>query len=218
MSRDASALLTVRDAAQRLNVTPRTLKYYEERGLVTPTRSEGRYRLYDEHDLEQFARILRLRALGFSLHGITEMLKRPLESVGDGRRRYSQDSLQQIADALAQQIGTLDTRIAAVRRELKEAQTVRTELADDLDYLRQSLAGVPSEALIGERLAATRRRKEAAGTTGANASRAGATSHANAKSGKRDDNESGTSVNPDPAETSADGESTGARKHGSGRE
>ncbi|CAM2173286.1 MerR family transcriptional regulator, repressor of the yfmOP operon [Paraburkholderia sacchari] len=162
MSRDPSALLTVRDAAQRLNVTPRTLKYYEERGLVTPTRSEGRYRLYDEHDLEQFARILRLRALGFSLHGITEMLKRPLESLDDGRRRYSQESLQQIADALAQQIDTLDARIAAVRRELREAQTVRTELAGDLDYLRRRLAGVPSETLIDERLAAARRRKEEA--------------------------------------------------------
>ncbi|HEY4803710.1 MAG TPA: MerR family transcriptional regulator, partial [Paraburkholderia sp.] len=128
MPKDSPALLTVRDAAERLNVTPRTLKYYEERGLVSPSRSEGRYRLYDEHDLEQFSRILRLRALGFSLHGITEMLKRPLEQAGEGRRRYSQESLQQIADALAQQIDTLDTRIAAVRRELKEVQTVRAEL------------------------------------------------------------------------------------------
>ncbi|WP_322009115.1 MerR family transcriptional regulator [Paraburkholderia sp. J12] len=157
MSRDAPALLTVRDAALRLNVTPRTLKYYEERGLVTPTRSEGRYRLYNEDDLEQFSRILRLRSLGFSLHGIAEMLKRPLESADDGRRRYSQDSLQQIADALTQQIETLDARIAAVRRELKEAQTVRAELADDLDYLRQRLAGVPSETLIDERLAARKK-------------------------------------------------------------
>ena len=78
MSKDHPTLLTVRDAADRLNVTPRTLKYYEERGLVSPTRSEGRYRLYDEDDLERFARILRLRSLGFSLQGITEMLKRPL--------------------------------------------------------------------------------------------------------------------------------------------
>ncbi len=162
MPSHATALLTVRDAAERLGVTPRTLKYYEERGLVTPTRSEGRYRLYDEQDLEQFGRILRLRALGFSLHGITEMLKRPLETVGDGRRRYSQESLQQIADALEQQIGTLDARIADVRRELKEAQTVRAELADDLEYLKRRLAGEPSEALIDERLAATRRRKQAA--------------------------------------------------------
>jgi MerR family transcriptional regulator, repressor of the yfmOP operon len=159
MPRDSHALLTVRDAALRLNVTPRTLKYYEERGLVTPTRSEGRYRLYDEHDLEQFERILRLRALGFSLHGIAEMLKRPLEPTGDGRRRYSHDSLRHIADALAQQIDTLDARIAAVRRELKEARSVRAELADDLDYLKKRLAGVPSETLIDERLAARNRSK-----------------------------------------------------------
>jgi MerR family transcriptional regulator, repressor of the yfmOP operon len=164
MPKDSPALLTVRDAAERLNVTPRTLKYYEERGLVSPSRSEGRYRLYDEHDLEQFSRILRLRALGFSLHGITEMLKRPLEQAGEGRRRYSQESLQQIADALVLQIDTLDTRIAAVRRELKEAQTVRAELADDLDYLQRRLAGEPSEQLIEQRLAATRRRKAAART------------------------------------------------------
>ncbi|WP_296654704.1 MerR family transcriptional regulator [Paraburkholderia sp.] len=155
---NSPVLLTVGDAALRLNVTPRTLKYYEERGLVMPTRSEGRYRLYDEQNLEQFARILRLRSLGFSLHGIAEMLKRPLEPGVDGRRRYSQDSLQHIADALAQQIDTLDARIAAVRRELKEAQTVRAELADDLDYLNKRLAGVPYEAVIDERLAAKKRR------------------------------------------------------------
>jgi DNA-binding transcriptional MerR regulator len=65
MSNEApTPLLTVSDAAARLGVTPRTLKYYEERGLVTPSRSGGRYRLYDEAALERFARILRLRALG----------------------------------------------------------------------------------------------------------------------------------------------------------
>ena len=217
MSRDSSALLTVRDAAQRLNVTPRTLKYYEERGLVTPTRSEGRYRLYDEHDLEQFARILRLRALGFSLHGITEMLKRPLESVGDGRQRYSQESLQQIADALAQQIDTLDVRIAAVRRELKEAQAVRTELADDLDYLRRRLAGEPQETLIGERLAATRRRREAAKTERAKESRPLASSHTSTKGSKRDGDQSGASLNGGPAET-GDDETAGGHEDGSARE
>ncbi|RAR52079.1 MerR family transcriptional regulator [Paraburkholderia unamae] len=185
MPKDSPTLLTVRDAAERLNVTPRTLKYYEERGLVSPTRSEGRYRLYDEHDLEQFSRILRLRALGFSLHGITEMLKRPLEQAGEGRRRYSQESLEQIAGALAQQIETLDTRIAAVRRELKEAQTVRAELADDLDYLQRRLAGEPSDQLIEQRLAATRQRKAATQT--AKASKAPKALEAEAHAGKEQD-------------------------------
>lgn len=162
-SEESPNLLTVRDAAKRLNVTPRTLKYYEERGLVTPTRSEGRYRLYDESDLERFARILRLRALGFSLQGITEMLKRPLEETGDGRRRYSDTSLREIRTGLAAQIDTLDERIAAVQRELKEAVALRKELQHDIDYIERRLAGENPDALIAQRQAeaGTRRTRKA---------------------------------------------------------
>jgi DNA-binding transcriptional MerR regulator len=151
---ESPPLLTVRDAAERLGVTPRTLKYYEERGLVTPSRSGGRYRLYDEDDLERFARILRLRSLGFSLHGLTEMLKRPLEPGEGGRKRYSTESLGEIQRGLAQQIEALDTRIEAVRRELKEAQAVRAELRLDLDYVEARLAGENAEALLEKRKAA----------------------------------------------------------------
>ncbi|MDR7006430.1 MULTISPECIES: MerR family transcriptional regulator [Paraburkholderia] len=150
MSNDSPALLTVRDAAERLGVTPRTLKYYEERGLVSPARSEGRYRLYDDNDLQRFGRILRLRSLGFSLHGITEMLKRPLEPVGGGHR-FSTESLQQIHDAIAGQVDALDARIQAMRRELKEAQKLRDELSPDLDYLKRRLAGENADALLEQR-------------------------------------------------------------------
>jgi DNA-binding transcriptional MerR regulator len=153
MSSETPALLTVRDAAQRLNVTPRTLKYYEERGLVTPARSDGRYRLYSEDDLDRFGRILRLRSLGFSLNGITEMLKRPLEPAEGGRRRYSNESLREIRDGLTEQVAALDARIDAVRRELKEAQSLKTELARDLDYVERRLAGENADALLDERRA-----------------------------------------------------------------
>ncbi|MGF6757907.1 MerR family transcriptional regulator [Paraburkholderia sp. GAS42] len=158
-SEESPTLLTVRDAAERLNVTPRTLKYYEERGLVTPTRSEGRYRLYDENDLERFARILRFRALGFSLQGITEMLKRPLEPVEGGRNRYSTESLLEIRDALAQQVDALNARIESARRELKEVQTLKAELSDDLDYVQRRLAGESADALLAQRSAARLKRK-----------------------------------------------------------
>ncbi len=150
MSNDSPALLTVRDAAERLGVTPRTLKYYEERGLVSPARSEGRYRLYDDEDLQRFGRILRLRSLGFSLHGVTEMLKRPLEPVAGGHR-FSTESLQQIHDAIAGQVDALDARIQAMRRELKEAQKLRDELSPDLDYLKRRLAGENADALLEQR-------------------------------------------------------------------
>ncbi len=152
----SSELLTVRDAAERLGVTPRTLKYYEEHGLVTPSRSEGRYRLYDENDLERFGRILRLRSLGFSLHGIVEMLKRPLEKTEAGKNRYSPDSLADIRQGLQQQLEAIDTRIESVRRELKEAQTVRAELRLDLDYVEARLAGQPADALLEQRKASAK--------------------------------------------------------------
>jgi MerR family transcriptional regulator, repressor of the yfmOP operon len=160
MSASRPELLTIRDAAERLDVTPRTLKYYEERGLVTPDRSEGRYRLYSEQDLEKFARILRLRSLGFSLQGITEILKRPLDSVSEGRSSYSMSSLREIEGALSQQLESIDARIASVRRELKEAQAVRGELADDLSYIQRRIAGESKEDLLRER-AALKRRKPA---------------------------------------------------------
>ncbi|MGF6597052.1 DNA-binding transcriptional MerR regulator [Paraburkholderia sp. GAS448] len=159
MSSESPTLLTVSEAAERLRVTPRTLKYYEERGLVTPTRSEGRYRLYDENDLDRFSRILRLRSLGFSLHGITEMLKRPLEPVEGGRNRFSMESLLEIRDALAQQVEALNARIDAVRRELKEAQTLKAELSDDLDYVQRRLAGENADALLAQRRDAQSKKK-----------------------------------------------------------
>jgi MerR family transcriptional regulator, repressor of the yfmOP operon len=158
MSSQKPELLTIRDAADRLDVTPRTLKYYEERGLVTPSRSEGRYRLYSEADLEQFARILRLRSFGFSLQGITEILKRPLDAVHEGRSGYSMTSLREIESALSQQIEAVDARIAAVRRELKEAQAVRGELSDDLNYIQRRIGGEKQEDLFKERLARKRRK------------------------------------------------------------
>ncbi|WJF88980.1 MerR family transcriptional regulator [Paraburkholderia bonniea] len=146
-----TALLTVRDAAKTLGVTPRTLKYYEERGLISPSRSEGRYRLYDADDLERFARILRLRSLGFSLYGITEMLKRPMESGENGRNRFSAESLHAIHQALTHQVNTLDARIHAVQRELKDARKLKAELSHDLDYVSRRLAGENADALLEQR-------------------------------------------------------------------
>lgn len=158
MSTLATDLLTIREAAERLAVTPRTLKYYEERGLVCPSRSEGRYRLYSPQDLERFARVLRLRSLGFSLQAITEMLKRPVEALADGRKVHSQAALVEIHDALTRQVEALDARIDAVSRELHEARRLRAELGDDLAYLERRIAGEAVDTVLPQRLAARQRR------------------------------------------------------------
>lgn len=147
-----AAALTVRDAAARLDVTPRTLKYYEELGIVVPLRSEGGYRLYEQADLDKLARVLRMRSLGFSLPVITAMLQQPMEAPTEGGRpRLSNASLKALRETLTEQLGTLDTRVAQVRRELKEAALLQAQLRRDLDYVERRLAGEPVEEALAQR-------------------------------------------------------------------
>lgn len=159
---DAKGSITVREAAERLGVTPRTLKYYEELGLVVPARSEGRYRLYEPADLDKLARVLRMRSLGFSLTAITAMLQQPFEAPADGGRpRLSNASLKTLRTTLAAQLETLDKRVEQVRRELKEAAAMQAQLRRDIDYVERRLGGESLEAILEERRREAPERKAA---------------------------------------------------------
>src|SRR3974390_1627610 len=65
------------EAADRAQLTQRTLRYYEEKGLLhPPTRMDGGFRLYSDEDMERIERIRELKdLLGFSLAEILEMLE-----------------------------------------------------------------------------------------------------------------------------------------------
>jgi DNA-binding transcriptional MerR regulator len=69
--------LQIGEAAERTELTQRTLRYYEEKGLLSPpTRMEGGFRLYSQADLERLERIKQFKdLLGFSLADIKEMLE-----------------------------------------------------------------------------------------------------------------------------------------------
>ena len=70
-------LLRIHEAATEVGLTPRSVRYYEEIGLLTPAaRSEGDYRLYDDTDLERLRFIKGLRDdAGFSLAEIARLLE-----------------------------------------------------------------------------------------------------------------------------------------------
>lgn len=73
---DERSLFTIEQVAARTGLTKRTLRYYEEVGLLTPTdRTGGNYRRYSEEDVQRLERIKKLRdLLGFSLSDIRELL------------------------------------------------------------------------------------------------------------------------------------------------
>src|SRR5437868_14826167 len=70
-------LYTIEQVAARTGLTKRTLRYYEEVGLLPPTdRTEGNYRRYSEDDIARLERIKKLRELlGFSLADIRKLLE-----------------------------------------------------------------------------------------------------------------------------------------------
>lgn len=61
--------------AERTGLSLRTLRHYDEIGLVPPTgRSDGGFRLYSEADVERLLLIRRMKPLGFSLQEMQELL------------------------------------------------------------------------------------------------------------------------------------------------
>jgi len=79
--------------AEMLKVHPQTLRFYEKKGLVRPSRTEGQTRMYSPEDVDEIARLLRLtRDLGVNLAGVEIILK---------MRRRMLDMQKQIEDLLA---------------------------------------------------------------------------------------------------------------------
>ena len=68
--------LQIGEVAERTGVTQRTLRFYEEKGLLKPpTRMDGGFRLYSEADIQRLERIRHLKQLlGFPLAKIKEMV------------------------------------------------------------------------------------------------------------------------------------------------
>jgi MerR family transcriptional regulator, heat shock protein HspR len=79
--------------ADILKIHPQTLRFYEKKGLIRPSRSEGQTRMYSDEDVEEIARLLRLtRDLGVNLAGAEIIIK---------MRRRMLDMQKQIEDLLS---------------------------------------------------------------------------------------------------------------------
>jgi len=64
----------VSELASEFEVSPRTIRYYENRGLLSPARSRGNYRIFSRRDRARLRLILRGKRFGYSLEEIREMI------------------------------------------------------------------------------------------------------------------------------------------------
>ena len=74
--RDDEPIYVISVAARLLQVHPQTLRYYERAGLLKPTRSSGKIRLYSQREIERLRKIQRLtNELGVNLAGVEIIIK-----------------------------------------------------------------------------------------------------------------------------------------------
>ncbi len=113
ISNDEQSYYPIEQVATRTGLTKRTLRYYEEVGLLPPTgRTEGNYRRYSESDVERLERIKELRdLLGFSLGEIRELL-RAEEERGQIREAYQHETKTPV------KIAQLDRADELIREQL----------------------------------------------------------------------------------------------------
>jgi len=102
---------TISDLTSEFGVTARALRFYEDEGLISPTRS-GLSRNYSKRDRARLAWIMRAKNVGFSLTEIKEMID--LYDLGDGRsqqRLVTEQRCREKVRRLTQQRDDLDAAI-----------------------------------------------------------------------------------------------------------
>jgi DNA-binding transcriptional MerR regulator len=118
-----SAQMKIGDVARRTGVSARTLRFYEERGLLTPSaRSDAGYRLYDDDDLRRLMRIVALRQLGLGLDEVAAVLDEPATDPRATLRAHLARLEQQSAE-----IELLRTRVSRALAHFDATDTTPTE-------------------------------------------------------------------------------------------
>jgi DNA-binding transcriptional MerR regulator len=137
-------LLRIQEVAAETGLTARSIRYYEEVGLLEPAaRSEGAYRLYDQSDLERLRSIKELRdEAGFSLAQIGQLLEDEAARERNRERLHStQDPaerraiLEDARSRVDRQIETLEAKAERLATMIEAARTRRAHLDSHLAEL-----------------------------------------------------------------------------------
>ena len=122
---------TIAELAGEFDVSTRTVRYYEEKGLIHPERTDKGQRLYSKKDRARMRLILRGKRFGFSLDEISEMIllfdedrsgKRQLEVTVE----YGRDKLQEIEEKIAD-FQTMKEEIQELLGQFEERLTNKGE-------------------------------------------------------------------------------------------
>lgn len=138
----AERLARIQEVAEEVGLTARSIRYYEERGLLKPAaRSEGAYRLYDADDIERLRYIKGLRDdAGFSLADIGQLLEDETARARIGARYRETDDPGERRALLLEGIARIDHQVATLRVKIERLQSMIGAATARRDHLHGHLA------------------------------------------------------------------------------
>jgi DNA-binding transcriptional MerR regulator len=136
-------MIRIGQVAERVGITPRTIRYYEEIGLLPGAeRAKGTHRLYDDADIERLTELTRLRdLLNLSLDELKELVE--AEEARDLLRRRFRET-----ESSDERLRILEAALPHIERQLELVRSKKSEL-ERLE-----------DELVERRKAVLRRRRE----------------------------------------------------------
>jgi DNA-binding transcriptional MerR regulator len=120
-------MYTIGDLARELDISTRTIRYYEERGLLSPQRTDNtQQRLYTTRDRVRLKLLLRAKGLGFNLEDIRELFE--IYDATHDEKRQGERLRQMVVERLEQ-----------IERQLRDLTDLRDELRDALERVDDQL-------------------------------------------------------------------------------
>lgn len=115
----------IREFAEIFDVTPRTIRFYEDKGLLKPARNAG-VRIFNAEDYLRFERIMRAKRIGFTLDDIKEVLE-----VTDGDIKDRVELLRRKKN--------FETAIRSLKRRREDIDVISTNMSEICAVITQKV-------------------------------------------------------------------------------
>jgi DNA-binding transcriptional MerR regulator len=144
--------LRIGDVAQLTGTTPRTIRYYEEIGLLSAAgkREAGRHRLYDQAAVERLGDLLRLKELlGLSLDDLKQLVAAQ-DARGALKREWRSgvDDPVRRGEILGEALGHIARQLELVRRRRDEIAVLERELVAQRRRVRDRLRELKADRTV----------------------------------------------------------------------
>jgi DNA-binding transcriptional MerR regulator len=125
---------SISELAREFDISPRSIRFYEEKGLIAPQRTSGNQRIYTRRDRARLKLILRGKRFGYSLDEIAEMI---------GMTTGEMEEVQQIEKSLAYG----DKKLKELRQRIEELELLEHDILNVKGRLVKRLAELKKEEM-----------------------------------------------------------------------